>query len=121
MHPPDAELDTTWFDDEGDLTELDSSDESDQEAPPPAVPRPETNALPAISPPLKRTKETRATTQRATEKSRVRGGLKNTVPCLKPPRTTNYSASSLFGTAFFSFRLCARSQIVCQTGFRINS
>ncbi|KAF8197071.1 hypothetical protein BJ912DRAFT_97097 [Pholiota molesta] len=94
--PPIDDLDTTWFDDEGELTELDESDEEDElmPTPPPPPPRAPSPVLDLIS--IPRSKTTRASTQKATDKSRARGGLKNAVLCLKPPRTTNYSASSLF-------------------------
>jgi hypothetical protein len=99
--PPIDDLDTTWFDDEGELTELDESDEEDElmPTPPPPPPRAPSPVPDLIS--IPRSKTTRASTQKATDKSRARGGLKNAVLCLKPPRTTNYSASSLFGAISF--------------------
>ncbi|KAF9483680.1 hypothetical protein BDN70DRAFT_799412, partial [Pholiota conissans] len=84
----------TWsiLDDDDELTELDSSDEEEEEEiippPPPRAPSP--------PPSPGRRRSTRPKTQDATTKSRARNGLKNAIPCLKPPRTTNYAASSLF-------------------------
>ncbi|KJA14909.1 hypothetical protein HYPSUDRAFT_59115 [Hypholoma sublateritium FD-334 SS-4] len=89
--PPN--LDTTWFDDDGELTELDSSDEEDDVPAPPPLPR---KPIPTPAAAAQRAKMTRASTQTATATSKQRRAQKGAVPCLKPPRTTNYSAVSLF-------------------------
>lgn len=96
---------TSWFDDDGELTEITDSEDEDEPEIPPSPPVRPSRTVPA-TPALTRSKPTRPSTQSATQKSRARNGLKASTPCLRPHRTVSYSVSALHGLhRSFSFVL----------------